>query len=177
MNEKLNEFIGYHGTKKYSKSSIERDGFIKSPKGWLGEGTYFFQEDYQLAINWAKKKHNTIMVCFIKRKIRVRQESFFDIVWPLSDDSKYFFSERENYVKSMEKKGYIIEVDDKKRFEGEVIDLICKRKNYSVARACTYTYQKFDEIYKLNSIFDNGVEICVKDHNCIVKEQDNYETG
>ena len=172
MEQKKIFLTGYHGTKKYSQKNIEKNGFIKSLGGWLGGGIYFFQDDYELAISWAKKKHNTIMTCFIKKAICVNEDKFFDITWPLSKQSKYFFKEREKYVKNMEKKGYKVEVDSKKRFEGAVIDLICDKKEYQVARACTYTYQQFDEVYKLDSIFANGVEICVKNDSCLNKGED-----
>lgn len=172
MSKEIISLTGYHGTKKYLKSSIEVEGFRKSLSGWLGEGVYFFQDDYQMAVNWAKKKYNTMMTCFIKRRIVVENDLFFDITWPLAESTKYFFEEKEKYIKYMEKKGYKIEVTDKKRFEGEVIDLICREKKYAVVRACTYTYQKHDEIYKLNSIFANGVEVCVKDSIYLKKGED-----
>lgn len=161
--------VGYHGTKSYFRKSIENYGFKESLSGWLGRGVYFFQEDYKLSKEWATKKYKTPMVCYLQRKIEVDKKYFFDITWPLSDNSKYFFEERKKYVEEMEKRGYKVEIDSRKRFEGKLIDLICSRKEYKVVRACTYTYQEFDEIYKLDSIFANGVEICVKDHNCIKK--------
>lgn len=43
MSKEIISLTGYHGTKKYLKSSIEVDGFRKSSGGWLGEGVYFFQ--------------------------------------------------------------------------------------------------------------------------------------
>lgn len=167
MSNGIVNFVGYHGTKSYVRKQIERDGFIQSNSGWLGKGVYFFQEDCDMALNWAKKKHKTVMVCFIKRIIELNEEKFFDITWPLDPRTKYFFDEREKFVKEMEKRGYVVEVDNKKRFEGAIVDQICERKKYDVARACTYTYQQYDEIYSLNSIFANGVEICVKNEDCM----------
>lgn len=164
---KEQQLCGYHGTKSYFRKKIENNGFIESKGGWLGKGIYFFQEDYEMALNWAKKKHHTIMVCYIKRIINVEEDKFFDITWPLDKRTKYFFDERKKYVEEMEKRGYIVEVDNKKRFEGAVVDKICEEKGYDVARACTYTYQEHDEIYSLNSIFANGVEICVKNSECM----------
>lgn len=169
MSKELIRLLGYHGTKRYFMNAIEKNGFEESSKGWLGKGVYFFQEDYDMAIEWAKKRHNTIMTCFIKRYIEVIDENFFDITWPLDKRTKYYFQERERYVKEMESRGYKIEIDSRKRYEGELVDLICEKKNYLVVRACTYTYKKYDEIYDLNSIFSNGVEICVKDLKCISK--------
>lgn len=167
MSEKEVELIGYHGTKTYVRKGIENTGFVESKTGWLGKGVYFFQEDYEIARNWASKKHRTMMICHIKRIINVAEEKFFDITWPLDPRTKYFFQEREKYVKEMEARGYVVEVDSKKRFEGAIVDMICEKKQYDVARACTYTYQQYDEIYSLNSIFANGVEICVKNKACM----------
>lgn len=175
MCEKIKELLGYHGTRRYFRSAIEANGFKESSKGWLGKGVYFFQEDYNMALEWAKKRHNTVMTCFIKRDIKVREDKFFDITWPLDERTKYFFQERERYVKEMESRGYRVEVDNKKRFEGAVVDLICYNKRYHVVRACTYTYKLYDEVYKLNSIFANGVEICVKDQQCLNRGVDLVE--
>lgn len=169
MENKKVELLGYHGTKKDIAKQIEKSDFTESEGGWLGKGIYFFQEDYEMARNWASKKYNTVMTAYIKRKIEVSEEKFFDITWPLDERTKYYFKEREKYVEEMERRGYSVEVETKKRFEGKLIDLICKKKKFEVARSCTFTYQKFDEIYKLNSIFANGVEICVKNPSCISK--------
>lgn len=167
MEVETREIIGYHGTKSSVRKNIENDGFIESKSGWLGRGVYFFEKDYEMAKKWAIKKYKTIMVCYIKRVININEEKFFDITWPLDPRTKYFFQEREIYAKEMEKRGYHVEVDDKIRFEGAVIDKICKEKKYDVVRACTYTYQSFDEKYGINSIFANGVEICVKNNECM----------
>lgn len=165
-NEKC-EICCYHGTKSYIRKYIERDGFTESLNGWLGKGVYFFQEDFEMAKEWAKRKHRTLMVCFIKRIIKVDNERFFDITWPLDKRTKYFFEEREKYVKEIERRGYKVEVDSKKRFEGALIDQICEKKGCDVVRACTYTYQSYDDIYSLNSIFANGIEVCVKNECCM----------
>lgn len=161
------EIVGYHGTKSNVRRNIEDNGFIESKGGWLGKGVYFFQDDYEMAKKWAIKKHRTIMVCYIKRIINVAEERFFDITWPLDPRTKYFFQERVNYVMEMEKRGYYIEVDDRVRFEGAILDRICEKKQYDVVRSCTYTYQQIDEKYSLNSILANGVEICVKNNECM----------
>lgn len=161
------ELTGYHGTKSNIRKNIEDNGFIESKGGWLGKGVYFFEDDYEMAKKWAINKHKTIMVCYIKRKIIVEDEKFFDITWPLDPRTKYFFEERAHYVREMEKRGYSIEIDGKKRFEGAIIDLICAKKQYEVVRACTYTYQQIDKKHNLNSIFSNGVEICVKNNECM----------
>ncbi|NFN81855.1 hypothetical protein FDB25_15810 [Clostridium botulinum] len=170
MNEKQIEVIGYHGTLKEKISLIKRNGFDKSDGGWLGTGIYFFQDDFELAIKWAKKKYRTDNVQFIKKKICVDSKKLFDITWPLSKQSKYYFQERERYIKEMTRRGYEINVENKKRYENSLVNLICNSKGYEVVRACTYTYQKYDYIggKEIDSIFANGVELSVRNAKSII---------
>lgn len=164
------EYIGYHGTLKNIEKCIKSGGFTKSNTGWLGEGVYFFQDDFELAKRWAIKKYNAENVVFIKRTIRVEREKLFDITYPLSEQSKYYFRERERCIQEMKKRGYKVDVESRKRYENGLINLICVTKKYHVVRACTYTYQKCDYIdgNEVGSLFANGVEICVRNIECVV---------
>lgn len=56
MNEDVKEFMGYHGTSRKNVRLIKKTGFNESNTGWLGTGVYFFEEDFELALKWAKKK-------------------------------------------------------------------------------------------------------------------------
>lgn len=171
MSGDAQRFLGYHGTLRKSAINIKKNGFNDSKKGWLGEGVYFFQEDYDLALKWAQKSLKSLDVQFIKKYIVIEKEKLFDIVWPLSEDCKYYFKEREKFLEMMESRGYEVHIDNGRRYENELMNLICKRKEYDAVRACTYTYQKYD--YKggeqIDSIFANGVEICVRNHECILE--------
>lgn len=165
----VKSFTGYHGTTLEKFHSISKNGFKKSNNGWLGEGIYFFEEDYEMAKRWAEKKYNTINVRLLKKTINVDSDKLFDITYPLSEQSKYYFSERERFIKEMKERGYEVNVENRKRYENELINLICRIKDYNVVRACTYTYQKYDYIggKEIDSLFSNGVEICVRDIMCI----------
>lgn len=48
-------YIGYHGTSKEAYAQIEENGFLykKRKNHWLGQGVYFFYEDYEQAEWWA----------------------------------------------------------------------------------------------------------------------------
>lgn len=170
MNEDVKEFMGYHGTSRKNVRLIKKTGFNESNTGWLGTGVYFFEEDFELALKWAKKKHNTHEVEFIKKKICVDEKKLFDISWPLAKQTQYYFKERERYMQEMIKRGYEVSVENRKRYENELINLICKTKKYDVVRACTYTYQKYDYIggKEIDSVFANGIEISVREPNCII---------
>lgn len=159
--------VGYHGTCNLLRKKIEKYGFKKSKGGWLGGGIYFFEDSFEMATNWAKRKYKSDQVCFIKRIIEVEESKFFDISWPLDSRTKYFFKEREKFIEVAMKKGYNVYADDKQRFEGGIIDSICREKKYDVVRACTYTYQKIDDKCGLDSIFSNTVEVCVKNEECM----------
>ncbi len=166
MNKK---FLGYHGTLRKHDKSIRELGFKKSNNGWLGEGVYFFQEDFELALSWAKKKYKTQHVAVIKNNIEVDEEKLLDISYPLSDQSKYYHSEREKFITMMKKKGFEVCLESRKRYENELINLICNQKGYEVVRACTYTYQKYDYINEkeIDSKFANGIELSVRNLDCI----------
>lgn len=164
------EFTGYHGTLSSNVCLIKNNGFNKSDTGWLGTGVYFFEDNFDLAINWAKKKYRTDRVQFIKKKIHVEEKKLFDISWPCSPHSKYYFKEREKYINEMVKRGYEVNIENNRRYENALINLICTRKEYDVVRACTYTYQKYDYMggKVVDSIFANGIELSVRNINCII---------
>lgn len=170
MDENQIELVGYHGTLKTNVPLIKKNGFNRSYNGWLGTGVYFFEKDYELAVKWAKKKHKTNEVQFIKKTICVQKQKLFDITWPLSEQSRYYFKEREQFINEMVKRGYEVNIENKKRYENQLINMICEKKGYDVVRACTYTYQKYDYIggKEIDSIFGNGVELSVRGHNCII---------
>lgn len=49
-------YVGFHGTLRENKDSIENEGFKKSMstenrKHWLGDGVYFFEDEYY-AVEW-----------------------------------------------------------------------------------------------------------------------------
>lgn len=163
------EFIGYHGTLKSIEKSINLGGFAKSNNGWLGEGVYFFQEDYELAKMWAIKKYRNQKVVFIKKAIRIEKEKLFDITYPLSEQSRYYFKERHRYIDEMKRRGYDIDVANGRRYENGLMNLICNTRKYDAVRACTYTYQEYDYINgeEISSVFANGIEICVRNLQCI----------
>lgn len=163
------EFLGYHGTLKKHDKSIRKSGFRKSNSGWLGEGVYFFQEDFELALLWAKKKYNTQHVVAIKNNIKATEKNLLDISYPLSNQSKYYHSEREKFILMMKNRGYEVCLESRKRYENQLINLICEKKGYEVVRACTYTYQKYDYINgnEIDSKFANGIELSVRNLDCI----------
>ena len=163
MSEKILEFTGYHGT-----SHIQKTNFKISKSGWLGEGVYFFEDNEILARNWARKKFGNCRIDVIKKTIMVNQDNLFDLSNPNSDDSKYYHEQRCKFIHNHTKHQLKAKYDTKKRYENIILNEICKNMDIHCVRACTYTYQIYDDEYETDSIFPNGIELCVKNLEYIV---------
>lgn len=88
MNEKLNEFVGYHGTCSRWYNSIEEHGLdpekVKYREDhWLGQGVYLFEE-YDRALWWAndqsdKPANAEFYPTIYEAKIVAKEEEILDL--------------------------------------------------------------------------------------------------
>lgn len=168
-------YIGYHGTNQVNAISIKKEGFKPSVKGWLGKGVYFFEEDKDLAYKWCKRKFESQKLQVLRREIKVNADRVFDISNPHSKACKYFFKEKENYIRLLETKGYYITAETVQKAQTPIFERICTIKNYCLVRAYTYTFEDYDKKYHLSSNIPNGVELCIRDLKCIFEGDDKYE--
>jgi transposase-like protein len=71
----------------------------------------------------------------------------------------------------IKKRNLQLRAKNRKDFDGKTYNFICKAKRFKLVRAATYTYQNYDRIFGLSSRVPNGVELCIKDINCIKNKQ------
>ncbi|WP_456276518.1 hypothetical protein [Bacillus sp. AK128] len=164
-------FVGYHGTKRSVAKRIEKTNFIVSHKiGWLGKGTYFFEEKESMARSWAIFRFG-LAIEVLEVVIDVPDGKFFDITHPYSNDTKDFYEARDELINIMVENGIDLD-EEKSALEGKVLDYLCDLRGILLVRAFTYTFQEIDrqDDRKLFSRFANGIELCVK-HNGIIKQK------
>lgn len=165
MSNDIKIFIGHHGTTAEACKKIRKDNFNKTHLGWIGSGVYFFEDDKQMALEWATmhcgKGKKEVLECTIK------SSEVLDVSDPKSEQNKNF-----NKIKAMfYQKGYIgnylINPKDK-NFEAKVFDWLCKEDCYELVRNFTHTFTDSDRKNKqYRSKVSNAVELCVKNIDCI----------
>lgn len=170
MVEKL-KIDAYHGTSATCATSIlNTDHFIPSKHGWFGRGIYFFERDPQLAKEFAEINRIS-PICIIKSRISTTNDKILDMTVPNSKGCSEFHQERKYLIEKL----ITIDADavaSRKRYiDGNVIDILCKRRHYLLSRNLSYTYLKIDHDYKLSSRIPNGVELCIKDDSCIINKE------
>ncbi|MFE8700896.1 hypothetical protein ACFYKX_09735 [Cytobacillus sp. FJAT-54145] len=158
-------FIGYHGTSKQNAINILKTSFTIDYKkiGWLGTGIYFYEENSEMAVEWALYKCKSAPKDVIRSEIKIPAEEVFDVSIPGSKDNRFFHELRRKLVEvELSKKNLDITVKNKKDFDGKTYNFICKTKGYKLVRAFTYTYTDQDRSTGLDSRVPNGIELCLK---------------
>lgn len=167
----MSTFLAHHGTSLKDAKNIDRNGFINTTGrvGWLGTGAYFFWDDYELAIQWAKYRYKHEANAVIKCNINVSDEQAFDLRDPKSDANKKFHAMRKEMILKAKIERLNIKANDKKDFDGKLINIICKKDNYLIVIAHTYTYNEEDRELSMGSRFPNGIELCLRytKKNCL----------
>lgn len=158
------KFIGHHGTSSINSKKIRENTFEESNSGWLGKGVYFFEDDKEIAREWAKfKTKNSCRVEVIECSIIVPVKNLLDIVDPKSVQSKKVNEFAEAFLIKASKQDILVNMDD--RFlDGRILDLICNNSKYTVVRNATHTLTNADR--KCGRSFSNlcnAIELCVKD--------------
>lgn len=163
-------FIGYHGTSKVRISRVKTINFFinstPGKMGWLGKGAYFFEDNPSLAEYWANYKYNGNPITVLQCQLEADEGTTFDISNPNNQDSKDFHEAREELIQLIIEQKLNLD-EQKKQFDGKVIDYICKIRGILLVRAFTYTYRENDRRYGLSSRVPNGIELCAKNATVI----------
>lgn len=160
-------FLGHHGSTAECCKSILKNGFEKSKWGWLGSGVYFFEDDKDLARDWARLRHFGKRIQVLECVLEVQKEKLLDVSNPKSNEAKKVNSFREALLKQGIKNNKIINMEDEK-FDNKIINLICTKDGYDLVRNFTHTNTQADrEYHKKRSNICNGVELCVRNLKCI----------
>lgn len=166
------ELIGYHGTSKEIAANILKSDFNSNSKvGWLGTGTYFFEEDPQMAHMWAKDKKKFASVDVLRCEINVDDDKIFFPSIPGTPDNKKFHMYRNKLKLQLKLRGLKLKAKDKQEFDGKTYNFICKAEGYELVKAFTNTYDDVDADYEIFSKVANGVELCVRNTSAIEKKE------
>lgn len=169
MNDNIIEFIGHHGTLSSNCKSIRKNNFRDTEKGWLGKGVYFFDDDKELARDWAryKRSNNLGKIEVLECIIKTAPEKVLDVVDPKSKQSKELNILRENFLKEALKKERSVNTDDR-MLDGKIFDMVCEIAGFTLVRNSTHTLTSTERELGLKfSHINNGVELCVRDKNII----------
>ena len=80
MNNSQVCFIGHHGTSALKAKKIDNEGFKENDKiGWLGKGTYFFENNKELAFKWGKRRYSKERVEVLIRNIMTAVNKVYQI--------------------------------------------------------------------------------------------------
>lgn len=161
------EFEAYHGTSKTCAQSImATNSFIPSTDGWFGRGIYFFEKMPDLAKKFAEC-NDAPPISILKTRLRLDETKVLDICTPGSVGNEEFHLEKDYLEEKLIALGRDAIAKKRKYIDGNVIDILCKRKDYHLVRSYSYTFSKIDHAYNLSSKVPNGVELCVKHCDCV----------
>lgn len=172
MSDKKITFTGYHGTSAQSYNKIIKDGFKKSSKkGWTGTGVYFYEDDKEMAHDWAKYKFPHGKIAVIKSSVEVFNSKLLDVSDPKSQQNKKAQDFRKKFLEKAINSHITIDMRDED-IDCKILNVICELDNYDVVRNFTYTYKDFDrKLGEKRSNIPNGIELCVVNYGCIIIEK------
>lgn len=164
--EQIN-FIGYHGTSSEAYNKIREFGFNKSRGGWLGSGVYFYEENKEMSLDWARYKYTNKRITSIKCNISVFKDRVLDVSNPQSECNKKVQNFRKELLNRGIKERTLIDFQDEE-IDCKILNFICTKDGYDIVRNFTYTYKDFDrKLGNKRSNICNGIELCVRECKCI----------
>ena len=165
-------FLGYHGTREDIANNILRTNFhIKNEvKPWLGSGIYFFEENQELAKNWANERYRGKRTRVLECLLEVPDDKVLDLVDPRSEHNTIFQAQRTALIESLNGKLDVL-IKNNEDFDSKTLNVMCPRLGYLLVRAATYTYTDFDRRHKMKSKVPNGIELCLRDKAYIIEKE------
>lgn len=165
----LKKYTGYHGTSKDVADKIIRTAFVinHGHQGFLGTGIYFFEENKDLAIEYATHRHGNKIIKALECILEVPEEEVFDTT--LKEGAKKFNVYKEIVKETILKEKINLKVGNRNHFDGRVYDFVAKREKYTLIRAETFTPLLSDRKLDLrHSNVPNGVELCLKNPRMVI---------
>lgn len=157
----------HHGTKKDTKSRILKTNFSFSHDGWFGRGIYFFENNYNLAKEWATIRHPSCLTDVVECDIIVDDMNLSDLTSPHNEDYKLF-----KQIKDEEIHKIIEQSGQKKLTNNDELDKIVfrsmiKAMDILVFKIPSYTPTSKERQLNQFSRFPNGVEVIAVKSNVI----------
>lgn len=184
MNEKT--LIGYHGTLKERTREILKNGFeLSKSKGkeleWLGDGVYFWEDDYY-AVQWniikmekeglTEDKRNFEKYDIIKSKLVVGKSKLFELSSP--EGSIIYNEFKKRLVDKFVETGHEKQTEElKSKSDKFWINLLEDNGFFEEFDIITAIYKnsKSFEKYKDDIVLNTQKQICVKNKKCIIKSE------
>lgn len=161
-NEKTNyTCTGYHGTdSQCAQQILKSQQFKKSndDEEWLGDGAYFFENDKQQAVYYAKKAKKIVDYKVIS--VAIQSNSLLDLIDTETYESfeQFAYKLKDRYKKRKDKK-------PRQLMNSVVLDVMYKLKPYEVVRA-VFPVPRTSAAPRTN-IQQMQVQVCVKEQKCI----------
>lgn len=172
------EILGFHGTFVDCIESIMKQGFLFNWNGehWLGNGVYFYKDDHDAALMWARGQQSNKKECYNRTPAVFRaiitsdRNCIADL--NIRDDQRKL----ENFIKSLAgveaKKKVIFDKHAEKKNACAIYDAYAESENIKVI-VKTFAHQspnlkKLNECFNANlGIYYTEQQVCVKDLVCI----------
>lgn len=167
---KIPEYDCYHGTTKENALSIVagKEFINKQRKNhWLGQGVYFFIDDYDKGLFWAqnackyKKTKKTAVMCM---KILVSESNLLNL------DSEKGLNEMDTYAKYfdsiLKQAGIKVSFQNEHEYHCKIIDSYCEENKdcFAVKRSFDSTNQKIGLKIGMRHL---SPQLCVKNQDII----------
>ncbi|APA02817.1 hypothetical protein C7M22_03707 [Bacillus velezensis] len=168
----------HHGTSNESAENIVKTHFNKSTgeHHWLGEGTYFFEDDVDKARDWAiseglfakpNKKYREYaiiesnIVCNIDEVLDIESKKEHEVIFNL---------QRQELINKIKRE----KIDVKGKWDcldGRTFDGICDVFKFKVVKQPLFISDIIDREAKVFSRIPNCTVLCVKSLDCISNPQ------
>ena len=132
------QFIGHHGTSSENTRLIEDDKFKPSSWGWNGKGVYFFENNKELAKEWAEYNYPNQDVSVLERFIKVDKDKLLDISKPGTEHNRKIQETRRMFLQKADKEGRVLKEPDEV-IDCKIINMVAHVGGFDVVRNFTYT--------------------------------------
>ncbi|MEY8600628.1 hypothetical protein [Staphylococcus shinii] len=164
------KIIGYHGTNRDIKERILKTNFTLSNKNnWFGQGLYLFEQDYDMAQQWAKRKYKRSISSVIECEIVVNNDNVIDLTDPSSQNNKEFHELRTKQIYELVESENL-KIQDTFGLDKVIIDLLFD-SGIELFKCPSYTYTEEDTIYSLSSRIPNGIELVIRNLSLIKQKR------
>ncbi|MFD9626219.1 hypothetical protein [Peribacillus muralis] len=170
----MKEYIAYHGTNSSNARKINDSKcfvYKKDRVGYLGTGSYFFDESYKRAFDWAKyiterKRRKDPSV--LRVEIMIPEDKIFDTTDPNGENvQKFEFWEEELLPGLLKENG--LNIKGPGGIEGVIYNTICDFEKYDAVRAYTHTYTGIERKHQVSTRIPNTIEICLRKNKYVKK--------
>lgn len=171
------KLIGFHGTKKKAYDSIKIEGFRVKARDthWLGQGVYFFLEDFEEAKRWAVyciDADPKEVLGVIEARIEVPYNQYLNLDTASGHDLLVKYAK--DVITQIEEKQIGVEGElSKEKIRCLILDSISRES----VKVITMSFQKkpsksVNEPHVIGNAFDKRhIQICVRDTNCIKSQE------